>query len=255
MEGRVSISTSKEPAKIAGMFDAIARRYDTLNHLLSAGLDRRWRARAVRALGLTGTERVLDMCTGTADLAIAAVSRPEGEAAHDVVGIDFSREMLRHGLAKVRGARLGSRIQLAQGDATNVPLPDHRFDAAMVAFGIRNVVDAEAACREFRRVLKPGGRLAVLEFGAPAVPGLRALYLWYFRRVLPRVGRLISKHGDAYTYLPASVMEFPTGAAFAAILRRAGFASVRFETMSFGIVYLYLAVAEEAPIHPGSSGV
>lgn len=242
----MSVSTSKEPAKIAGMFDAIARRYDTLNHLLSAGLDKRWRSRAVKALRLSGRERVLDMCTGTADLAIAAVTHADGQA-REVVGIDFSSEMLRHGLKKVRAAGLDTRVRLARGDATRVPLPDGQFDAAMVAFGIRNVLDPEAGCREFRRVLGPGGRLAVLEFGAPQLPGLRALYLWYFRRVLPLVGRLVSKHSDAYTYLPASVMEFPSGDEFAAMLRRAGFASVEYQTMTFGVVYLYIATVDAQP--------
>jgi demethylmenaquinone methyltransferase / 2-methoxy-6-polyprenyl-1,4-benzoquinol methylase len=238
----MTTSTSKEPARIAGMFDAIARRYDTLNHLLSAGLDKRWRQRAVVALDLSGRERVLDMCTGTADLAIAAVST--SGCARDVVGIDFSSEMLRYGQQKIAAAGLSNRVWLTRGDATNVPLGDGSCDAAMVAFGIRNVQDPVRACEEFRRVLRPGGRLAVLEFGAPNIPGLRSLYLWYFRRVLPLVGRMISKHSDAYTYLPASVIEFPTGEAFAAILRGAGFASVRYETLSFGIVYLYIASRE-----------
>jgi demethylmenaquinone methyltransferase / 2-methoxy-6-polyprenyl-1,4-benzoquinol methylase len=240
----VSVSTSKDPARIAGMFDAIARRYDTLNHLLSAGLDKRWRRVAVRALRLTGRERVLDMCTGTADLAVEAATAASGRAA-EVVGIDFSHEMLRHAQRKVAAAGLATRVRLVRGDATAMPLPDQQFDAAMVAFGIRNVVDTDAACGEFYRVLRPGGRLAILEFGSPRLPGLRAAYLWYFKNVLPRIGRLVSKHGDAYTYLPASVAEFPDGEAFAAILRRAGFASVHVRTLTFGIVYLYLA--ERAP--------
>jgi demethylmenaquinone methyltransferase/2-methoxy-6-polyprenyl-1,4-benzoquinol methylase len=233
-------TTSKEPAKIAGMFDAIARHYDTLNHLLSAGYDKRWRARTVAALGLSGRERLLDMCTGTADLAIAAVTGARGQA-RDVVGVDFSAKMLGLGLAKVREGRLESRVRLVRGDATRVPLPDAAFDVATVAFGIRNVLDPGQACREFFRVLRPGGRLAVLEFGSPALPGLRAAYLWYFRHVLPRIGRLISRHGDAYSYLPASVAEFPSGEAFSAILRAAGFASVRYQTFTFGVVYLYVA--------------
>lgn len=235
------------------MFDAIARRYDTLNHLLSAGLDKRWRARAVEALELSETDRVLDVCTGTADLAIEAVTGAHGHA-QSVVGVDFSAEMLRHGLAKVRAAGLDARVRLVRGDATRVPVPDGRFDAAMVAFGIRNVVDTEQACREMRRVLKPGGRLAILEFGSPSIPGLRALYLWYFRRVLPLVGRLISKHHDAYSYLPASVIEFPTGEAFAAVLRRAGFGDVQHRTLTFGIVYLYVARVG-SPTQTVSSGV
>ena len=233
-------STSKEPARIAGMFDAIARRYDTLNHLLSAGMDKRWRRRAVGALQLTGHERVLDMCTGTADLAIEAVTAAGGQAA-TVIGVDFSSEMLRHAVPKVREAALSARVHLVRGDATRVPLPDGCCDAAMVAFGIRNVIDPVRGCEEFYRVLKPGGRLAVLEFGSPRMPGLRALYLWYFKRVLPIVGRLVSKHREAYTYLPASVIEFPTGPAFEAILRHAGFSDVRSETFSLGIVYLYVA--------------
>lgn len=221
------------------MFDAIARRYDTLNRLLSAGRDRRWREEAVRALALAGHERVVDVCTGTADLAMAAIGK--GSGAREVVGVDFSGEMLRHGQAKLVAAGLTSRIRLVRGDATRLPLPDVSCDAAMVAFGIRNVSDAELACREIRRVLRPGGTLAVLEFGAPAIPGLRAAYLWYFRRVLPIVGRLVSRHGDAYAYLPASVMEFPSGDAFASLLGRAGFTGVVYRTMTFGVVYLYVA--------------
>jgi demethylmenaquinone methyltransferase/2-methoxy-6-polyprenyl-1,4-benzoquinol methylase len=243
------ISTSKEPARIAGMFDAIALRYDALNHLLSAGLDRRWRRRAVRALALTGRERVLDMCTGTGDLAIEAATARSGPA-HQVVGIDFSGEMLRLALRKVRAAGLAARIRIVRGDATAVPLPDASMDAALVAFGIRNVLDPERACAEFRRVIRPDGRLAVLEFGSPRMPVLRALYLWYFRRILPLVGRLVSRHQDAYTYLPASVIEFPTGEAFAALLRRAGFDEVRYERLSFGIVYLYVARRPSGPSRP-----
>lgn len=240
---------SREPAKIAGMFDAIARHYDTLNHLLSAGLDRRWRARTVAALQLTGRERLLDMCTGTADLAIAAATGPAGQA-RQVVGIDFSVRMLAHARSKIRDAGLGAKILLARGDATRMPLPDAAFDVATVAFGIRNVVDPGQACREFLRVLRPGGRLAVLEFGSPSVPGLRTLYFWYFRHVLPRIGRLISRHGEAYSYLPSSVIEFPSGGAFMAMLRQAGFAEGKYRTFTFGVVYLYTAVKPEPTLLP-----
>jgi len=226
------------------MFDAIARRYDTLNHLLSAGMDRRWRRRAVRALALSGHERALDMCTGTADLAIEAATASTGHAG-TVIGVDFSSEMLRHAGPKIGALGLGRRVLLVRGDATRVPLPDGCCEAAMVAFGIRNVEDPVRGCEEFYRVLAPGGRLAILEFGSPRIPGLRTLYLWYFRYVLPLVGRFVSKHRDTYTYLPASVIEFPTGPAFEALLRRAGFSDVRFETLSFGIVYLYLAAKNQ----------
>lgn len=239
----MTVSVSKDPARIARMFDAIARRYDTLNHLLSAGFDRRWRRKAVTALGFTGRERVLDMCTGTGDLAIEAVTSRAGQAA-EVVGADFSSEMLHLAAGKVQRAALDGRIRLLRGDATSVPFADGTFDAAMVAFGIRNVLDPDAACREFHRVLRPGGRLAILEFGAPRLPGLRTLYLSYFRYVLPAVGRLVSKHQDAYEYLPASVMAFPTGEAFAGRLRDAGFSTATFRRLTGGIVYLYVAVKD-----------
>jgi demethylmenaquinone methyltransferase/2-methoxy-6-polyprenyl-1,4-benzoquinol methylase len=230
----------KAPQRIAGMFDAIAGRYDTLNLVLSAGLDRRWRRRAVRALALTGRERVLDLCTGTADLAIAAV-RAGGRGAADVVGIDFAGEMLRIGAAKVRRAALTDRIRLARGDATRLPLGDGVVDAVMIAFGIRNVIDPERACRECHRVLRQGGRLAILEFGLPRVPGVRALYRAYFTHLLPLVGRLVSRHREAYTYLPDSVQQFPAGEAFIPVLRRAGFSRVSAVSLSLGIVYLYVA--------------
>lgn len=239
-DGRVTVSTSREPAKIAGMFDAIAHRYDTNNHVLSAGLDYLWRRKAIRSLRLRNTDRLLDMCTGTGDLAIAAVTSASGAPA-DVVGVDFSHEMLRVGLSKVRAAGLTSRIHLARGDATRVPLPDASVDAASVAFGIRNVVDRERGCREFARVLRPGGRLAVLEFGTPQTPGLKQLYQWYFRAVLPRIGGLISGNSDAYAYLPASVGEFPPPEEFANVLRRSGFSHVEGKSLTFGVVYLYIA--------------
>jgi demethylmenaquinone methyltransferase / 2-methoxy-6-polyprenyl-1,4-benzoquinol methylase len=232
--------SDKQPARIAGMFDAIAPRYDALNHLLSAGLDRGWRRRAVRALELTGRERVLDMCTGTADLAIEAVAGRFGRA-REVVGIDFAAGMLHLGREKVRQRGLGGAIHLARGDATRAPLADRSCDAALIAFGIRNVADIPAACREFARVLRPGGRLAILEFGTPAIPGLRGLYAWYFRHVLPRVGRLVSRHRDAYSYLPASVAQFPSPDAFMAVVRAAGFRSISHSPLTLGIVSLFVA--------------
>lgn len=235
----MTVSTSKQPARIAGMFDAIAGRYDFLNHFLSAGLDRRWRRRAIRALELRGHERVLDVCTGTADLAIAAVSSTP--AARDAVGVDFSAEMLRVGLEKVKRAGLASRVQLSRGDAMQLPLSDASMDGVTVAFGIRNVVEPARACAECLRVLRPGGRLAILEFGMPTAPAFRGAYRWYFRALLPRIGRLVSRHTDAYSYLPSSVSEFPDGAAFAAILQAAGFRAVRHVPLTLGVVYLYTA--------------
>lgn len=221
------------------MFDAIAGRYDFLNHLLSAGIDRRWRTRATAALQLTGREVVLDVCTGTADLAIAA--RRASPPARRVLGIDFAGEMLRVGAAKLRAAALEDRIALARADATRLPCADAAVDAITIAFGIRNVQDPRRACGEMFRVLKPGGRLAILEFGIPPAPGLRQVYLWYFRSVLPLIGRAVSRHGAAYGYLPASVSAFASPDEFVTILRQAGFVDVAAVPLTFGIVFLYTA--------------
>ena len=219
------------------MFDAIAGRYDLLNHLLSAGIDRRWRKRAIEALSLTGRERVLDLCAGTADLAIAAI-RAHRPAAR-VVGVDFAHAMLRVGREKVAQGRLSDRIALVRGDATRLPLADGAVDAITIGFGIRNVENTAAACREMHRVLASGGRVAILEFAIPATPGVRPLYLWYFNRVLPRLGRLISRHTAAYGYLPASVAAFASPGEFMTILRQHGFVDVAAAGLTFGVVVLY----------------
>ena len=229
----------KTPGRIAGMFDAIAHRYDRLNHVLSAGLDRRWRRQAVAAVAPPAGARVLDVCTGTADLAIAACRRDSPPRA--VLGVDFAGAMLEIGRRKVQASGLGGRVRLVRGDACRLPCAPATMDAATIGFGIRNVVDPAQAVREIARVLKPGGRLAILEFGEPRLPLIRGAYLWYFRRVLPRIGRWLSRHGDAYSYLPASVHAFLGPDALAEVLRDCGFDEVRVERLTLGIVCLYVA--------------
>ena len=222
------------------MFDAIAVRYDFLNHLLSAGIDRRWRRRAIASLGLTGRERVLDLCTGTGDLAIAAV-RAQPPAAR-VVGVDFAGAMLAIGGQKVGASRLQDAIAFVRGDATRLPVADASVDAVTIAFGIRNVEDMSSACREIRRVLKPRGRLAILEFAVPSTPVFRQAYLWYLRQVLPRIGRAVSRHDGAYRYLQASIDAFASPDEFVKLLRQNGFVDVRPVPLTFGSVILYSAL-------------
>lgn len=229
----------KTPRRIAGMFDAIARRYDRLNRVLSAGLDRRWRRQAIAAVAPPPGARVLDVCTGTADLAIAAC---RGDSPpREVVGVDFAGAMLAIGRDKVRAAGLDRRVRLVRGDACRLPCAPATMDAATVGFGIRNVVDPVQAVREIARVLRPGGRLAILEFGEPRLPVVRGAYLWYFRRVLPRVGAWLSRHGDAYSYLPRSVHAFLGPEALAEVLRDCGFEEVRVDPLALGIVHLTVA--------------
>jgi demethylmenaquinone methyltransferase/2-methoxy-6-polyprenyl-1,4-benzoquinol methylase len=232
----------KSPERIAGMFDAIAPRYDLLNRLLSAGIDRWWRKRAIDSLQLTGREVLVDVATGTADVALEACAPRRGAArAALVVGVDFAAAMLARGLGKVHAAGDSTRVVLVQGDAMRLPVAGGSADAVTIAFGIRNVHTPAVACAEMARVLKPGGRLAILEFGVPRVPGLSGLYQWYFRAVLPRVGRLISGHNAAYSYLPASVGTFTPPAEFTRMLEAAGFEAVRADPLTIGIVYLYTA--------------
>jgi demethylmenaquinone methyltransferase/2-methoxy-6-polyprenyl-1,4-benzoquinol methylase len=234
----MTAAPDKTPSRIAGMFDSIAPRYDLLNRVLSLGLDQRWRQRAVSELQLRDGVRILDLCTGTADLALAILARQPGAS---VVGVDFAGAMLTRGLEKVRAAGLEPRIHLVRGDATRIPLGDGTGDGATIGFGIRNVAEPERALAELSRVLRPGARLAILEFGQPRIPGIRTLYSWYFRYVLPAIGRTVSHHQSAYSYLPASVGTFPPPHEFLRTIERHGFVDVRAVPLTVGIVYLYVA--------------
>jgi demethylmenaquinone methyltransferase / 2-methoxy-6-polyprenyl-1,4-benzoquinol methylase len=226
-----------EQAAVRSMFDRIAPRYDLLNRLLSAGIDVRWRRAAADWLDLAPGSRVLDLCTGTADLLIEVLRR---DPSHRGVGVDLSSGMLVHGARKLGERGLTARGALTSGDAEQLPLRDALFDGALVAFGIRNVGDRLQALRELRRVLRPGGRLVVLEFSMPRGL-LGGLYRFYFGQVLPRIGRLVSGDGSAYAYLPASVAVFPEPPAFGALLEQAGFGPVRFRALTAGIAHLYRA--------------
>jgi demethylmenaquinone methyltransferase/2-methoxy-6-polyprenyl-1,4-benzoquinol methylase len=231
----------KTPRRIEGMFDAIAGRYDFLNRLLSAGLDRTWRTRAVVSLAVHNDACVLDLCTGTADLALTLASRHRSATT---IGVDFAAEMLRHGQEKVRRGGHTDRVSLVRGDAVHIPVSSAAVDGAMIAFGIRNVEEPERALLDIHRVLKVGGRLAILEFGYPRAPLFKAAYLWYFRTVLPLIGRLVSKHDSAYRYLPASVGTFYEPEAFCRLVAASGFSDIRAIPLTFGIVYLYTAVKD-----------
>lgn len=215
------------------MFTAIAPRYDFLNHLLSLNVDRRWRRQAVARLGWEARPEsvYLDLCAGTLDLA-ATLAGTTGFRG-TVIGVDFVVPMLALGKGKA------SRARPVGADALTLPFPAARFDGAMVAFGVRNLTDLDAGFREAARVLKPGARFVVLEFTTPHWAPLRALYLFYFRRLLPAIGRMVSKHRDAYTYLPESVLDFPEPAALARRLEAAGFRDVQYETLSGGICAIH----------------
>jgi demethylmenaquinone methyltransferase/2-methoxy-6-polyprenyl-1,4-benzoquinol methylase len=224
-----------ETAAVRSMFDRIAPRYDLLNRLLSGGTDVRWRRRAVDFLELPAPARVLDLCTGTADLLIEALRR---DPRHSGVGVDLSHGMLARGAAKLRRGGYAGRAVLVGGDGERLPLRDASCDGALVAFGIRNVGDPVRALREVVRVLRPGGRLVVLEFSMPRGL-LGSAYRFYFRSVLPRVGGLVSGDGSAYSYLPASVARFPAPRDFAALMEESGLRDVTWRLLTGGIACLH----------------
>ena len=225
--------------QVAEMFNAISPKYDALNRILSAGIDQSWRRKTLREIRATGALNLLDVATGTADLALAMA---KGIPGSKVVGVDISAGMLEVGRSKVRARDLEGRVRLDLGDGEQLPYEESSFGAVTVAFGVRNFENLEQGLRDMRRVLEPGGTLAVLEFSQPTAWPLRSLYLFYFKNILPRIGRLVSKDASAYTYLPNSVQAFPYGEAFAAKLREAGFKSVRVRPLTFGIASLYLAI-------------
>ena len=219
------------------MFDAIAERYDRLNRILSLGLDHGWRRRTVEALGLGPDARVLDLATGTADLAIAVASQ---HPSARVTGSDPSGNMLAIGEQKVGERGLADRISLEQGDAQSLPYPDDRFDGCCIAFGIRNVPDRAKALREMARVVRPGGRVAILELAEPD-HGLLALGTRFYIRVLvPRIGAWLSGARE-YRYLQESIQAFPPAEVFAATMREAGLDVLGVHPLTFGVVNLYVA--------------
>ena len=221
---------------VESMFDAVAPRYDLLNRVLSAGIDRYWRSRAVRMLSDEQPRRVLDVATGTADLAIKIERTLH---PRETIGIDLSTEMLDRGRAKIEQKGLSPRISLRKADAADLPFADASFDAAFVAFGVRNFEDLDAGLGDIRRVLRPGGALVVLEFSSPRAFPIKQVYDWYSRRVLPRIGGLLSPDQGAYEYLPNSVAAFPDGTDFLRRMRSAGFADLEWTPLTFGIASLY----------------
>jgi demethylmenaquinone methyltransferase/2-methoxy-6-polyprenyl-1,4-benzoquinol methylase len=242
------------------MFGEVAGRYDFLNHFLSMHVDRYWRWRTVRRAPPTGSGPVLDVCTGTADLALAywrairrarsaghgSGDRPTAVAVGDddavaVVGADFCQPMLQIARRKTAGAGAGEEVVLVEADTLRLPFPNDHFELVSVAFGLRNVADTDRGLAEMTRVCAPGGRVVVLEFSLPTRQPLRAIYGWYFNRALPRIGQLVSGSlGKAYNYLPESVNAFPAGAALGRRMEAAGLTDVTIDPLTGGIASLYV---------------
>jgi demethylmenaquinone methyltransferase/2-methoxy-6-polyprenyl-1,4-benzoquinol methylase len=232
-----AVPVDKSGGRVRGMFAEIAPRYDLVNRLLSGGIDVRWRRTTVRRAPPPAAGAILDVCTGTGDLALAyAVAAGPGVR---VVASDFCRPMLDRGVAK--GQAAGLPVEWVEADALDLPFPNATFDLVTVAFGLRNLADTARGLAEMARVTKPGGTLAILEFSLPRNPLVRAGYLWYFRRVLPAIGNAVARNAsDAYTYLNRSVEEFPSGDALESLIRAAGFDRVEAVPLSFGIATLSL---------------
>lgn len=239
----MNAATETPPAPGSGaMFDGIARRYDLLNRIMSMGIDRGWRRRAVRSLGLKPGETLLDLATGTADVALMA-TRMTG---CDVVGLDPSANMLAVGEQKVQQAGLNERVKLVQGDAQALPYPDRSFEGISIAFGIRNVPDRAKALREMARVLKPGRKAAILELSEPRSGLLGAAARFHVHHVVPRLGALLSGAKE-YRYLQASIARFPPPEEFSQTIRESGFARVEAIPLTFGTCCLFVATVGDGP--------
>lgn len=223
--------------KIREMFDTIAPRYDFLNRLLSFGIDRRWRKFAVKQIKFEDKGKILDVATGTADVAlqIAAVT----PSSVSITGIDFSEQMIELGKVKVKNSSYATRITLQVAPCEAIPFSDNTFDSATIAFGIRNVVDRFAGLKEMNRVLKTGGRVVILEFSNPKSKFFKALYNFYFLKILPVIGGLFSQF-NAYKYLPDSVLEFPSQKEFEEIMAEAGFSNICHHILTLGIATVYV---------------
>jgi demethylmenaquinone methyltransferase / 2-methoxy-6-polyprenyl-1,4-benzoquinol methylase len=234
-----ALLVDKREERIRTMFSNIAPSYDFLNHLLSLQVDRLWRWRATRMVPPQGDAPILDLCTGTGDLALAYDRAADGRVP--IVGADFCRPMLVRAAAKASKRCARERIRFCEADAQKLPFPDDFFQISTVAFGLRNVTDTDAGLAEMVRVTRPGGKVSILEFSQPRGAIFGRIYRFYFRYVLPVVGQMISRSRDnAYRYLPASVLEFPDGEALAARLRGHGLDNVMWRPLTFGVATLYV---------------
>jgi demethylmenaquinone methyltransferase/2-methoxy-6-polyprenyl-1,4-benzoquinol methylase len=221
--------------KVVGMFNSIAPTYDFLNHFLSLNIDKVWRRKLVKLVAPYKPERILDVASGTGDLAIALNKlKPSG-----IVGVDISEGMLEVGRKKIARKGLSNVITLLYGDSENLPFPTNSFNAVTVSFGVRNFAHLDIGLSDMCRVLKPGGVVAVLEFSMPRRFPVVQLYKFYFLKMLPFFGKMFSGHSDAYTYLPESVLQFPSGEKFLKLMEEAGFSNVKEKRLSFGIASIY----------------
>ncbi|RYZ55665.1 MAG: bifunctional demethylmenaquinone methyltransferase/2-methoxy-6-polyprenyl-1,4-benzoquinol methylase UbiE [Sphingobacteriales bacterium] len=230
-------SKLNKKAQVADMFNNIAARYDFLNHFLSMGIDKGWRKKAIKEVAAVHPSNILDVATGTADLAIAAAALKPGS----ITGIDIADQMLEVGRKKVTAAGLSGTIRLETGDSEHLSFEAGSFDVVMCAYGVRNFENLEAGLLEMQRVMRPGGKLVILEFSHPGAFPVKQMYQFYFRFILPTLGKLVSRHSTAYTYLPESVRAFPEGPAFCALLEQCGFTKVKAKPLTFGITTLYTA--------------
>lgn len=230
-------SNVNKKKQVADMFNNIAGNYDFLNHFLSLGIDRHWRKKAIAEAGEVNPKYILDIATGTGDLALAAMKlHPE-----KITGVDIAERMLEAGREKIRKQGLEEKISLQYGDSESLPFEADSFDVVMCAYGVRNFENTEAGLREMYRVLRPGGKLVVLEFSHPEMFPVKQLFGIYFRFFLPLIGRLISRHNKAYTYLPESVKAFPQGKTFCNILDKCGYVRSKAKSLTLGITALYTA--------------